>query len=67
MSNQVKLVGRIASEFIKSHTMYGETFYNVTLCVKRDSGNIDLVPLIVSDRLINIDDKYPVDTYVSTG
>jgi single-stranded DNA-binding protein len=54
MSNQVKLVGRIASLFTFSHTLYGEDFYNVTLCVRRDSGNADMIPLIVSDRLIDV-------------
>lgn len=54
MSNQVKLVGRIASLFTFSHTLYGENFYNVTLCVRRDSGNADMIPLIVSDRLIDV-------------
>lgn len=54
MSNQVKLVGRIASLFTFSHTLYGENFYNVTLCVRRDSGNADMISLIVSDRLIDV-------------
>lgn len=63
MSNQVKLVGKIASEYTYSHKLYGENFYNVTLCVKRDSGNTDMIPLIVSDRLIDID-KNIVDQYV---
>ena len=58
MSSQVNLVGKIVSKFVKSHSLYGETFYNVTLCVKRESGNIDLVPLLISDRLININDQY---------
>lgn len=58
MSSQVNLVGKIVSSFEKSHSLYGETFYNVTLCIKRESGNIDLVPLLISDRLININDQY---------
>lgn len=58
MSSQVNLVGKIVSDFVKSHSLYGETFYNVTLCVKRESGNIDLVPLLISDRLVNINDQY---------
>ena len=60
MSNQVNLIGSIVSDFTYSHALYGETFYNVTLCVKRDSGNVDLVPLLISDRLMdaNIEYKY---------
>lgn len=58
MSNQVNLIGSIVSDFVYSHALYGETFYNVTLCVKRGSGNIDLVPLIISDRLMDATVKY---------
>lgn len=54
MSNQVNLVGSIESDFIHSHSLYGETFYVLTLSVKRDSGKPDLIPLLVSDRLINV-------------
>lgn len=57
MSNQVNLVGEITSEFSYSHSLYGETFYNVTLCVKRDSGNKDAIPLLISDRLIDINNS----------
>lgn len=58
MSNQVNLIGNIVSDFVYSHALYGETFYNVTLCVQRGSGNIDLVPLLISDRLIDATIKY---------
>ena len=54
MGNQVNLVGKIASAFSYSHSLYGETFYNVTLCVKRDSGNKDAIPLLISDRLMDV-------------
>lgn len=54
MSNQVNVVGNIVSEFSFSHSLYGESFYNVTLSVKRDSGNIDMIPLLISDRLMDV-------------
>lgn len=54
MSNQVNLVGSIESDFIYSHSLYGETFYVLTLSVKRDSGKADLIPLLVSERLIDV-------------
>lgn len=66
MGNQVKLIGNIVSDFVYSHALYGETFYNVTLCVKRDSGNVDLVPLLISDRLIDSTIKYNY-VYVTGG
>lgn len=58
MSNQVKLVGHIESQFTLSHTLYSETFYYVTISVKRDSGTVDMLPLLVSDRLIDINKEY---------
>lgn len=54
MSNQVNLVGSIVSELVYSHSLYGETFYILTLSVKRQSGKSDLIPLLVSDRLIDV-------------
>lgn len=54
MSNQVILVGSIVSELIYSHSLYGETFYVLTLSVKRQSGKDDLIPLLISDRLIDV-------------
>lgn len=58
MGNQVKLVGHIESQFTLSHTLYSETFYYVTISVKRDSGTVDMLPLLVSDRLIDINKEY---------
>ena len=58
MSNQANLIGNILSDFAYSHNVYGESFYNVTLCVKRDSGNVDHVPLIVSGKLFDINKNY---------
>lgn len=54
MSNQVNLVGSIVSDFVYSHSLYGETFYVLTLSVKRQSGKPDLIPLLISDRLIDV-------------
>lgn len=54
MSNQVKLVGNIVSDFAYSHSLYGEAFYAVSLSVKRDSGKVDTIPLLISERLIDV-------------
>lgn len=58
MNNQVTLVGAISSEFTKDHEMYGENYYRVTITVTRDSGTDDKIPVIVSDRLINLGDYH---------
>ena len=38
-NNQVSMVGVVASEFVKSHEVYGEGFYMVDILVKRLSGD----------------------------
>lgn len=51
-TNTVKLVGKIASERVFSHEMYGEGFYNVDLEVPRLSDSVDILPVTISERLI---------------
>lgn len=58
MNNQVTIVGAISSEFTKDHDLYGENYYRVTITVTRDSGTDDKIPVIVSDRLINLGDYH---------
>lgn len=54
MNNQVTIVGYIASEFIYDHEMYGEIFYRFTLSVIRESGTADYIPVIISERLLDV-------------
>jgi single-stranded DNA-binding protein len=56
-NNKVKLTGTIVSEPVFSHEMYGEQFFNLFLEVKRISGVADIVPLTISERLFNLEDK----------
>lgn len=52
--NSVKVSGRIVSEPVFSHEVLGEKFYAFSLEVKRPSGNVDYVPVIVSEKRIDI-------------
>ena len=54
-NNQVTVVGTIASDFRFSHEVFGEKFYLFDLCARRHSGNTDLVPVMISERLISDD------------
>lgn len=56
-NNLVKLTGMIISEPEFSHEVYGEQFFNLFLEVKRISGVADIVPLTISERLFNREDK----------
>ena len=53
-NNYVSLSGNIAEECEFSHEVYGEGFYIFKLKVKRLSDNYDILPVTVSDRLIDI-------------
>ena len=51
-SNRVTLTGRISGEPRYSHEIYGETFYEFALEVKRLSDMTDTLPVVVSERLL---------------
>ena len=56
--NQVEVCGRINSAFEYSHEIFGEGFYTVKLLVNRLSEATDEIPLLVSDRLIDVSKDY---------
>ena len=51
-NNKVRLTGKIASEPQFSHEIMGEGFYDLTLSVKRLSGQEDMIPITISERLM---------------
>lgn len=54
-NNTVTLIGEIASGFTFNHEVFGEGFYSVDLAVTRLSEQVDIIPLIISERLLNAD------------
>lgn len=57
-NNQVSITGEIVSEFIFSHEVFGEGFYLVDVQVKRLSESTDVIPVMVSERLIDVNSDY---------
>lgn len=55
-NNRVYLCGEIASEPIFSHEIMGEHFYDASVKVKRLSGQDDIIPITISDRLMSGED-----------
>ena len=51
-NNYLVLVGKIISDKTFSHEIYGESFYLFNLEVPRLSGNEDIIPITISERLI---------------
>ncbi|MDO5425244.1 MAG: single-stranded DNA-binding protein [Eubacteriales bacterium] len=57
-NNQVSIMGKVASEFAFSHEVFGEGFYMVDLLVKRLSDSSDRIPVMISERLIDVTQDY---------
>lgn len=57
-NNQVSIMGKVASGFTFSHQVYGEGFYLVDILVKRLSDSEDRIPLMVSERLVDVTQDY---------
>ena len=51
-NNYLVLIGKIISDKTFSHEIYGESFYIFNLEVPRLSGNEDIIPITISERLI---------------
>ena len=62
-NNNLTLVGKITDEKKFSHEIYGEKFYTFNLSVPRLSGNADMIPITISERLFK-DDEIKVGTKV---
>lgn len=57
-NNKVSITGEIVSDFRYSHQVYGEGFYIVDVAVSRLSDLADIVPLMVSERLVDVTQSY---------
>ena len=57
-NNNVTLIGKIVEDFEYSHTVLEEKFYKTKFFVMRSSGTSDIVPLIVSEKLVDEDLSY---------
>lgn len=56
-NNKVTICGEIASEFAYSHEICGERFYFVNVKVQRLSDTCDIIPVMVSERLLDINEN----------
>lgn len=57
-NNQVVIMGEIVSDFQFSHEIFGEGFYMIDVKVPRLSESSDIIPLMVSERLIDVEEDY---------
>ena len=57
-NNRVAIIGEIVSDFRFSHQVYGEGFYVVDVAVNRLSDLSDIIPMMVSERLVDVSTSY---------
>ena len=51
-NNKVYILGEVLSKASFSHEVYGEGFYEMNVSVKRLSGQTDILPITISERLM---------------
>lgn len=66
-NNQVSIMGQIVSQFTFSHQVFGEGFYLVDIMVKRLSDSEDIIPVMVSERLIDVTQDYEGEYLMVSG
>lgn len=57
-NNQVSIMGKIVSGFTFSHEVFGEGFYMMDISVQRLSDSSDIIPVMISERLIDVTQDY---------
>ena len=66
-NNKVSVIGEIVSGFTFSHEVFGEGFYVVDVAVSRLSEQADIIPLMISERLIHVQEDYRGCTVEAIG
>lgn len=66
-NNKVCVIGEIVGTFEFSHEVFGEGFYLTELSVKRLSDQVDVIPLLISERLIDVSGDYRGQTIQVNG
>lgn len=62
-NNVASISGRISSELVYSHTIFGETFYYFMVDVMRLSKSFDIIPVTISERIMPLE-KYTMGSFV---
>ena len=53
-NNVVTITGRIASELLFNHETFEERFFMAYVSIERTSGVEDIIPVVVSERLVDV-------------
>ena len=66
-NNKVVLTGEIVSTPVYNHEVFGEKFYTFDMEVPRNSDACDVLPIMVSDRLLKMENIKVGNLYKITG
>lgn len=66
-NNRVMLIGEIMSGFSYSHESYGERFYMTFVKTDRKSDESDIIPVIISERLLDVTADYTGEKIAVSG
>lgn len=64
-NNQLTVRGKIIKEFEIAYEVAGEKFFQTTISVPRNSGSVDELQIVVSERLIDVNNKELVGQIVN--
>ena len=66
-NNIAEISGRVVSEFAYSHEVYGEGFYSFDVEAPRLSDSYDIIPVMVSERLLDVTASYVGQYVIAQG
>ena len=66
-NNQVTIMGTIVSGFAYSHEIFGEGFYVTSVKVDRLSESADIIPMMISERLVDVTADYTGENIIVNG
>lgn len=66
-NNTVTLSGKVISEPVLSHKVYDEAFNILQLAVPRLSGQVDIIPITISEKLLSEENVKQNDTLTIKG
>lgn len=58
MKNDAKLLGCVASACTFNHVTYDEKFYKIQVDIQRESGTVDKIPVMVSEKIMDVSQDY---------
>ena len=66
-NNKVSVIGEVLTGLTFNHEVCGEGFYMMDIAVKRLSGQADILPLMASERLLDVHQDYSGSTMEAIG